>query len=176
MRIILSVAIAGIILGVNVPAMADTDTQSSQGYVPSQSAPAPSLYNAGPTAKPYVAGKNAPSYSYNTNAKPFGFDANGEGNSTVGSITPEQAIAMRAQRDAQAQAYEKQYLENLQKQRAAGSGYLPPEAAAVYQTGADGVRRLVMPEEEKPAPKKRRVVKREQDNPLSTPPRLFNVQ
>lgn len=132
-------------------------TNNSGGMVP--------YYNnsAQPVPQAMVAGKNAPSYSYNRGAQPYN-NFNSMGNTNGAPMSPQDAASMRAQRDQQAQLYQQQYYQQAQNMGQAGMG-------GAYNT----LQNAVAPQQQQPAVKTtKRLVYRESDNPLSTPPRLFN--
>jgi hypothetical protein len=122
-------------------------------------------------------GRNAPSYSFNsgsTNAGnvPYGFDPRSfptGGN----SLSPQEAARLSAQRDAQAQLYEQEYLARLQAASDLQRNNLMLGQMQNLQNGGF-VNPFIGQAEEDEKPKKRRVVYGERNNPLQTPPRLFN--
>lgn len=119
-----------------------------------------------------VAGKNAPSYNFNNNAY-TGFGSNSLANvSSIGSLSPEQASALRAQRDAQAAAYERDYLAQLTQ---SGTGGAASGGSSAYQGSAFSNLYTGNQDQTQKPPVKRRVVYNERNNPLTTPPRLFSI-
>lgn len=187
MRYILSIAALALIAAAPLPAAAQNNTGTTTGYqqqymVPMYLAPNTAAYgtqngttpvynNAGQPLplNQMVAGRDAPSYNYNNNAY-TGFNANPLSNITsVGSLTPQQSQMMAAQRDAQAAAYQNEYIAQLQRNMA------PPADAtgsSAYQGSA--FNQLYTGNQQQRPPTKRRVSYNQRNNPLATPPRLFN--
>lgn len=178
MRLKLSVAVVGFLLAGGVCAHAQAPQTSyysnatNPAYGGQQPAPVP-FYNNGANAQPFsmeqmIAGKNAPSYNYGNNGaqQPYGFN-NGANMDMSGSLSPAQVEMLRAQRNAAAQNFEAQYLANMQQQMGANG-------ASQYQGNAFSQLYNKATEDDEPAPKKRRVVYKEKNNPLITPPRLFD--
>ena len=180
MRIRLSIAVLGLSMAGIVPAMAQNNVQTGQTYYNAPIYNAPQgysqtqgnvpIYNSGNVQplpmQQMIAGQNAPSYNYNT-VQPYGTN---NSNTYGGAITPEQANAIRASRNAQAQAYEAQYMQQLQQQ---AQGIAPNNNSSAYQGNAFS--QLYNREDDADkVPTKRRVVYNERNNPLITPPRLFN--
>ncbi len=173
-------AILGVTLAIAIPAFAQTNAQNTQTYNAQPVYNAAPVYNSGANVQPYsmqqaIAGKNAPSYNYNPNPQPYNFNATGNqnayGSNAFGAMTPEQATMLRAQRDAQAQAYQAQYMEQLRAQQQGGvysnsSAYQGNAFSQLYNSFGQ--------KDEEKVPTKRRVVYREKNNPLIEPPRLFN--
>jgi len=121
-----------------------------------------------------IAGKNAPSYNYNNNAYTGFGGSNPLSNVTsIGSLTPQQEAMVRAQRDAQAAAYQRDYLAGLGQQ---GTTPVPTSTGSSgYQGEAFSQLYNGIGQEQQQAPVRRRVVYREKNNPLTTPPRLFSI-
>ena len=151
---------------------------------------APQLFVApggAPTANPYfntqaqpmpmeqmVAGRNAPSYDFggNTNAfTGFGGGANTGGYVSNGIMTPEQAQLFNRQREAAALAAQNEYLANLQQQAQMQQQQQQMVAPMTQQQNFSAP---FFGGQQQAAPVQRRVVYRERNNPLATPPRLFN--
>lgn len=193
MRLFVSLAVVGIMASASLPAMAQqqTPTTSGVGYTtqPTYANPlynstsnsyyqagnggAP-IYNNSPSARPLplqqmVAGKDAPSYSYGKGQAYNNF-ADPLANMDITSMSPDQARMVRAQRNARAQQAQADYLASLQGQQppggmVTGNSQYAPTAGQTYN-------QFTQPEQQKP--KQRRVVYNEKNNPLVTPPRLFN--
>jgi len=128
-----------------------------------------------------------PSYSYNDNNSFTNFGGNGNSSTSIGIVSPEQATALRRQREAQAAAYQRELLsraqtpaqmlpsgnaQQLQAQpgqqaqaNAEGSSYQGRAFEHLY-AGEEGTARR---------PVQRRVLYKELNNPLAEPPRLFNL-
>lgn len=191
------VAVLGFLMMAGVHAQAQT--QDNLYYNPQSSGGVP-IYNNGTNAQPFpmeqvVAGRNAPSYDYNP-VKPYGVDT-GAGN----SLTSDQIEMLRAQRNAAAQNFEAQYLASLQQQRMGQFGQVPQmgqlgQAGPIGQLGGGQLGQLgqlgmnaasqlpgnpfgqlyggMTENGEKQAPRKRKVVYKEKNNPLIIPPRLFD--
>ncbi len=137
------------------------------------------FYNNSPSARPLalnqmVAGKDAPSYNYNRNQSYNGY-GDPLANMDMSAMTPEQARLVRAQRNARAQQAQAGYLASLQaqKQQQLQMQQQPGALTNPYLQGAGQMyNQFAEPEPEKP--KQRRVVYKEMNNPLVTPPRLFD--
>jgi len=168
-----------LVLGVAaLPATAQTLMNTNTGgpvtYGGSASAP---VYNTNAMPITTQPGRNAPSYTFNsgsTNAGnvPYGFDPRSfptGGN----SLSPQEAARLTAQRDAQAQLYEQDYLARLQAASDMQRNNLLLGQMQNLQNGGF-INPLTGKPEEEEKPKKRRVVYGERNNPLQTPPRLFN--
>ena len=190
MRLILSLAVLGMVVSATVPALAQntTTTTNNQGYVPSApvvyvpmynsagttyynpgTAGAP-VYNNNPTTAPLpmeqmVAGKNAPSYTSRNNNAYTGFGADPLANADLSSLSPEQSQMIRAQREAIAQKAQAEYLASLQQGQ---GGVISPYT----QGAAQMYNQFNQPQQQ--APVQRRVLYKQLNNPLVTPPRLFN--
>ena len=177
MRFPFGMIMAGFVAFMAVPAMAQTAYQTTNTgvpiYVPSTTGQAYTTTQTGVTpfynntAQPLplqqmVAGKNAPSYNFKNQVQPY--NLNTASMNSNGALTPDEVDRIRASRDAQAQAYQKQFLEqsaqNGQPQTIGGA------MGNAYNS--------LMPTQDKPKPTKKRLVYRESANPLSAPPRLFN--
>ncbi len=146
-------------------------TPSSQTYyAPTNNGSVPVYNNAANTPslplEQMVAGKNAPSYNYNQTTQPYTF---GAGTSGPNAFTAEQEAQVQAQYQAQLQA-QQQYINSLYQQNPAGG---QPGAAAVANGLTGGIFGTT-PSDQAAAPKQRRLVYRERNNPLSAPPLLFN--
>ncbi len=179
MRLSLALGVAGFVLCSAGGAMAQ-QYQTTNGpvvYVPSTSgqeyyATGNSVPFYNNTAQPLsmdqlVAGKNAPSYNYNT-TKPYNLAPNNFGNGGQGPLTGDQIQQMRAARDARAQQYEAEYMQRLADQNVPVEGM-----AATAQNAREYYNGLTQPEPQA-KPKKKRLVYRQDANPLQAPPRLFN--
>lgn len=193
MRLFVSFAVLGIMVSASVPAMAQQTTTTPQtGYVAQQpiytmpvynssstnyyqpGTNGTPVYNNSPSAQPFamnqmVAGQNAPSYNYNRNKSYGNFGSDPLANMDLSSMTPEQARLVRAQRNARAQQAQADYLASLQGQQPPGGMV---NNANPYTQAGQMYNPFAAPEKEKP--KQRRVVYNEKNNPLVTPPRLFN--
>lgn len=204
MRFCLSVAVFVSVLASGFPVQAQQQQQQRSSYVYSgnygsgapvyngaqgaASGAGTSLYNSGTNLQllpmqRMIAGQNAPSYTYrgqnqgtqpytNYNAGPLSLDP-----SAIGSLTPEQAQLIREQRNAQANAYQQQYLEQL-RQRDLNNPYLLQQqeqmmnGSSQYQ-GSQFSQLYANAGQKKPQVK-RKVIYNELNNPLVEPPRLFN--
>jgi hypothetical protein len=191
MRLFASVALLGLMVA--MPAMAqNTYTTTNTGGVPGSAVYAVPMYNGVSGATQYqtglngapvynnaaqqplplnqlAAGKNAPSYNYNTANQAYtGFTGgNVMAGADLANLTPEQRRMIDQQAAARA-AQEQAYLNSLQQQQAQQQGQMNP-----YLQGATQMyNNFNQPEQQKP--KQRRVVYNERNNPLTTPPRLFN--
>jgi len=156
-----------------------SNTQTRQPTSFGGTAMAP-VYNTAPM--PMVQGqpgRNAPSYSFNNNRDgmanpPAGFDPRSFPTMN-NSLSPEESARITAQRNAQAQMYEQDYLARLQAASELQRNNLLMGQMMNMQGGAmpGGFVNPFAPKEEE-KPKKRRVVYGERNDPLQTPPRLFN--
>jgi hypothetical protein len=154
---------------------------------------APQLYVAPggvPTASPYfntqaqplpmeqmVAGRNAPSYDFNGSANTFTGFGSGTGNTgyvSGGIMTPEQAQLFNRQREAAALAAQNEYLASLQQQSQMQQQQQPQAAPMMMQQTQNFAAPFLGGQGQAAAPMRRRVLYREMNNPLATPPRLFN--
>lgn len=181
-----AVMVAGI-----APAFAQNNTGTANPYGTTttiQPYATPQLYVAPggtPTANPYfntqaqpmpmeqmVAGRNAPSYNFGGDSNAytgFGGGTGSGGYNSIGVMTPEQAQLFNRQREAAALAYQNEYLAGLQQQAQ------PQQQAAPMQQQQQNFAAPFMGGQQQAAPPvRRRVVYREMNNPLATPPRLFN--
>lgn len=201
MRLIVSLVVLGLAVSASAPAMAQQTTTTTSGYgymqpngfVPQQpvytspvynqtsnsyyqpNKTGTPVYNNSSSARPLplqqmVAGKNAPSYSYGGNQAYSQYGSDPLANMDIASMSPEQARLVRAQRNARAQQAQADYLASLQGQQPPGG--MVTNNSSYAQTSGQIYNQLVAPEKEKP--KQRRVVYNEKNNPLVTPPRLFN--
>jgi len=176
MRFGLVLSVAGFVLCGSTAAMAQTYYQTNgtpifvpmtgaQGYTTTQTGAVP-FYNNNTQPLPMdqlVAGKNAPSYNFG-GTQPYNSFGGSMTNSN-GVLTPEAVAQLRAQRDAQAQQYEQQFLQSGQANNQQGTLGAVQNAYNSF-TGQ---------QQQQPArPVKRQLVYRQQDNPLAAPPRLFN--
>ena len=182
MRLFVSLAVFGLMVSSALPAMAqqNSGTGTSADYsVPMYNDAGAAYYNNttgtapvyNSTARPLplnqmVAGKNAPSYNYNKTQPYNNFGGDPLAGADLSALSPEQARLIRAQRDANAQRAQAEYMATLQQQQQGG-------AANPYLQGAGQMyNQFAQPTPKAPA--KRRVVYKEKNNPLVTPPRLFN--
>lgn len=183
MRFFHVLGVAGLVLsGFSVPAMAQQSGKSGSylyvpstgatGYAPRGASGAVPFYNN--TAQPLpmdqlVAGKNAPSYNYRNQVQPYNLGPQRGGE---GTMTAEQFEQMRSSRDQRAQQYENEYLQRLADRDAAlntGNQQAGGAGQGTYASGTQAYNNV------QPAPKKKkRLVYREDANPLAAPPRLFN--
>lgn len=197
MRYILSLAVLGLAVSAGVPAFAQQQQQQpSYTYQSQQQNTNPIFNNLGTyrdniNNNPYynsganlqmlpmqqmIAGKNAPSYAFGNRQQQQQANLynNGGGflDGAMGGISPEQANAIRAQRNANAAAYQQQYFESVnqreaqqyaqQQQGMAGSQYQGSQFNQLYT------------DNQQPRPVKKKVIYNELNNPLKEPPRLFN--
>lgn len=199
MRTILSLAILGILAGA-VPAFAQQQQQQSSYTYGSQRNNNPvynsfsdyqdnpnrdglysqNVYNSGANRQilpldQMVAGRNAPSYAYGgnqqrTQANLYG-NGGGFGNMS-GALSPDQARQLRSQRDANAQAYQQQYMDSLRQQQQ-NNPYPNPQMAGSQYQGSQFEQ--LYAENDEPKPVKRKVLYKQLKNPLKEPPRLFNT-
>ncbi len=180
MRLKLSLAVIGLLLAGSAPALAQNE-QNSNYYgsaAPTYAAPTGNystngvVYNSGSVTplpmQQMIAGKNAPSYNYGT-AQPY--NSGYSGNTSIGSLTPEQAAAQRAQRDAQAQAYQQQYMASIQQQSMQPNAATPNQQQGAF---AQMYNNMTGGQEQQP-PVKKRVVYNGRPSPLVEPPRLFKT-
>jgi hypothetical protein len=188
MRLFVSVAILGLVF--SMPAMAQ-NTNTNTGTPSGPVVYAVPMYNGVNGATQYqggvngapiynnasqqplplnqmAAGKNAPSYNYN-NTQPYTGFMGGDpmAGADMANLTPEQRRMIDQQAAARA-VQEQAYLANMQRQQAQQQAQTNP-----YMQGANQMyNNYTQPEQQKP--KQRRVVYNERNNPLVTPPRLFN--
>lgn len=139
---------------------------SQQGYGTTQSGNVPVYNNLGSPLPmdQMIAGKNAPSYNYNA-PKPYNLNPTTYGN---GVLTADQVARARAERNARAQQYAQEYM-----QQATESQY--GQQAQQAMGGVANAYGNYMEPQQTQKPKKKRLVYREQDEILQTPPRLFNI-
>jgi hypothetical protein len=118
-----------------------------------------------------VAGKNAPSYDYSRSAATQNYNPYGSGPSS-GSYVPQGTLTPEQQRDLQEQYLEQQaFYQQMGQQQGIGTqqGGGTFEEQLAKLTGKSNA------EDEKPKDRKvKRVVRNALNNPLATPPRLFN--
>jgi hypothetical protein len=197
MRYILSLAVLGLAVGAGAPAFA----QQQQGQQPSyvyqgqqQQNNNPVFNNLGTYREninnnPYynsganlqmlpmqqmVAGKNGPSYAFGNRQEQQQNSLYGDGGfgGGVGGISPQQANALRAQRNANAAAYQQQYFNSVNQREA--------QQYAQQQQGMTGSQyqgaqfNQLYTDNQQPKPVKKKVIYNELNNPLKEPPRLFN--
>lgn len=189
MRLFVSLATLGMAFAMPAAMAQQTTTTTTQPQV----VYAVPMYNASPNnyyqngvgntapvynnanAQPYamnqmVAGKNAPSYNYSKTNAYTGFTNTGDPlvGADFANLTPEQSRYIEQQRQFRLQQEQQAYLQQqgqFQQQ--------PQQQAAGYMQGLNqGYNPFVEPEK----PKQRRVVYKERNNPLVTPPRLFNPE
>jgi hypothetical protein len=136
------------------------------GYAPQGTTGAVPFYNN--TAQPLpmdqmIAGKNAPSYSYRNEIKPYNL---GNQSSGDGTMSAEDFMRARSSRDQRAQQYENEYLQRLAARDAALNGNSQASAGQGYSASSS-----IQQAQPK---RKKRLVYREDANPLAAPPLLFN--
>jgi len=193
MRLFVSLAVLGLV-SATVPAMAQQTTTTTQPQamygVPMYNSTGNSYYQGTPSGAPVynnggarplplnqiVAGKNAPSYNYNQNNAYTGFGASGNplAGADYGNLTSEQSRYIDQQREYRAQQEQQAYMQSMQQvqQQQQTWQQQPQQGAVGYMQGLNqGYNPFAQPEEK---PKQRRVVYNERNNPLATPPRLFN--
>jgi hypothetical protein len=165
---------ASITLVATLPAHAQSSYQTvtpSGGYVytGNQNTSAAPIYNSGAQPIPMqqmIKGKNAPSYNFRGKTQPY--NNFGTMSNKSGPMTLEEAERMRAMRDQQAMEYERNRIAKVNAQNAAPANQMTQglgQYGQMYQslTGT----------QQQPA-RKKRLIQREDDNPLRAPPRLFN--
>ncbi len=204
MRFGLSLAVLGALLASAMPVHAQQQQQQQPSYVYGGSTPSAPLYNSTGNyttqtnggsfynsganlqmlpMQQMVAGKNAPSYSYRGGqgqVQPYNYNSAGMLDpSMMGSLSPEQARMARDQRNANAAAYQQQYLEQL-RQRDMNNPYAVQQqdpnmmnGASQYQ-GAQFSQLYANSDQPKPQVK-RKVLYNQLNNPLVEPPKLFNT-
>lgn len=173
MRLKLSLVALGILMSVAVPVQAQQTGQPTgynAGYQyqqpMTQTAP---LYNGGVNVQPYYMNQQGTG-GYNNSPAPFNFNGgynNSMGNAgSIGAMTPEQAAYVRMQREAAAQLYQQQYMQQMQQ----------PPGATSNQVGIYNQTNPYYPgqQQQQSVPTKRKVVYNQRNNPLTVPPRLFN--
>lgn len=169
MRFGSTLMVAGLALLAATSAQAQTSYQAvtpSGGYVytgPDVSSYSP-IYNT--NAQPLsmeqaIKGKNAPSYSFKNSKQPYNF---GTTDAKRGPMTSEEASRMRMLRDQQAILEE--------EKRAA---IINAQNAAPAQQGYNNLTQFLPGgQQQQQRPTKKRLVYREDADPLRAPPRLFN--
>lgn len=171
MRLGSTILVAGLAVLTAGSAQAQTSYQAttpSTGYVytGNQNTASP-IYNTNSQPLPMqqmIKGKNSPSYNFKGSSQPYNF---GTRDDKSGPMTVEEADRIRAMRDAQAAEYEKNLVARINAQNAAPNG----------QAGTNGYGdlRQFLPGAQQPQPqRKKRLVYREDADPLRIPPRLFN--
>ncbi len=192
MRPVFSAVLFGLALCAAAPVWAQNNTATTNPYmVPlyngagstaysTQNGQAPVYNNTGAPfpMEQMIAGKNAPSYNYNranSRAQASIYGGNYLSGGNGGALTPQEAEAIRAQRNAQAQAYQAEYMASLQQQAAMqaqqngvnSSLYQGSQFSNLYSSsqGEGAVKK----------PTQRRVIYKEKNDPLVTPPPLFNL-
>ena len=188
MRLFVSVAMLGLMAA--VPAMAQqTNTNAptaptgpmiyavpvynGMSGTPQYQQGTPTFYNNAAQAplplNQLAAGKNAPSYNYNNSGQTpayTGFTGNNPlSGMDYANLTPEQRRYLDQQEAARYQ--QQQYLQQQQQQQRAQQQL----GQANSYLGGGSLNPFAQPEQK---PKQRRVVYNERNNPLVTPPRLFN--
>lgn len=198
MRYILSLAVLGLAVGAGAPAYAQQQQAQQPSYVyqGQQQNTNPVYNNLGTyrpntTNSPYfnsaanlqmlpmqqmIAGKNAPSYAYGGRQEQqqnglFGGDGGFLGGG-MGGISPEQANAIRAQRNANAAAYQQQYFDSVNQREA--QQYAQQQAGMVGSQYQGSQFNQLYTDNQQPKPVKKKVIYNELNNPLKEPPRLFN--
>ena len=170
MRFGSTLMVAGLALLAATSAQAQTSYQAmtpSGGYVytgPDASSYSP-VYNT--NAQPLsmqqaIKGKNSPSYSFKNSRQPYNF---GTTDAKGGPMTMEEATRLRALRDQQAIDYDRELTAKINAQNAAPAQQGYYNNLSQFLPGA---------QQQPPRPTKKRLVYREEANPLRTPPRLFN--
>lgn len=191
MRLFVSLAVLGLGFAA-APAMAQqttttTTTQPQVVYaVPMYNSSPNNYYQSGvggtspvynnANAQPYamnqmVAGKNAPSYNYNRTNAFTGFTNTGDplAGADFANLTPEQSRYIEQQRQYRLQQEQQAY---LQQQGQFQQQQSQQQAGNYMQNLSQGYNPFAEPEK----PKQRRVVYKDRNNPLVTPPRLFNPE
>lgn len=157
----------------SLPAQAQTTAQQPTYYVvPSGGAAnsSGSLFNQNAQPLPLqqmIAGQNAPSYNYGGTQAYTGSSSR---NTSIGVMSPAEARAYNQQREANALAYQNQYLASLGQ---SAMGQQQPTNSSAYQGSAYS--KLYANSQEKKVPTKRRVLYKSMNDPLAAPPRLFNI-
>lgn len=139
---------------------------SQQAYGATQSGGAPVYNNQGQPLPmdQLIAGKNAPSYNYNA-PKPYNLNPTTYGN---GVMSAEQVEQARAARNARAQQYAQEYMQQANESQFGQQAQQSIGGAANAYGNYTG-------QQQPQKPKKKRLITREQDQILQTPPRLFNI-
>jgi hypothetical protein len=187
MRLFVSFAILGLACAA-MPAMAQqTTTQPQVVYtVPMYNSSPNSYYQPGvggspiynnSGAQPYamnqmIAGKNAPSYNFNNNTAYTGFTNTGNplAGADLANLTPEQSRYIEQQRLYRVQQEQQAFLQQQQAQQQQAWQQPQQQVNSYMQNLNQGYNPFM--EQEKP--RQRRVVYKERNNPLVTPPRLFD--
>jgi hypothetical protein len=189
MRFALSAAVLALIVSVS-PALAQNQ-QGNVQYVPVYNAGNNPVYfaatpqggtpvynntSAPPVPlKQMIAGKNAPSYVYKdpSQVQPYNFQSGGNAYQPQGTMTPQEEAAIRAQQ------YQEQLMNSL-GQNGQNMGGVSTEQSILAGGGApiDFSTLTGGPfgntQQQQARPTKKRVLYKERNNPLVTPPRLFN--
>lgn len=213
MRFGMSAAVLAFVLAYGPPAHAQQQQQQSSyvygggntnsvplyngvaGSAVRQNAGTASIYNSGTSLQmlpmqQMTSGQPASSYTYNhqrQNAQPYTNYNTGPmvlNPNAMGSLSADQARMIREQRNAQANAYQEQYLEQL-RQRDMNNPYLnTPQQQQQMQQLANGASpyqgvqfsQLYADSGQRKPVAKPKVLYNELNNPLVEPPRLFNLQ
>ena len=200
MRYILSLAVLGMVAGAGAPAFAQQQQaqQPSYTYQGQQQNTNPvfnnlgtyrgdvnnsQFYNSGANLQmlpmqQMIAGQNAPSYAFGNRQQKqqAGLYNNGGGfldGGAIGGISPDQANAIRAQRNANAAAYQQQYFESV-NQREAQQYAQQQQGMTGSQYQGSQFNQLYTDNQQPKAAVKKKVIYNELNNPLKEPPRLFN--
>lgn len=159
------------LMAFSAQAQTTTTQQPSYYVVPAGNATSSgSLFNQNAQPLPLqqmIAGQNAPSYNYGTTTQAY--TGSSGRNTSIGVMSPEQARSLNRQREANALAYQNEYLASLGQ---AAMGQQQPTSSSAYQGSAFS---NLYAGEKKKVPTKRRVVNKSMNDPLATPPRLFNL-
>lgn len=136
----------------------------STGYATGTTGAVP-FYNN--TARPLpmdqmIAGKNAPSYTYKNQIQPYNLGTQSMGD---GTMSAEDFMRARSSRDQRAQQYENEYLQRLAARDAALNNPATGQAGAQAYNGGG---------QQAQPKRKKRLVYREDANPLAAPPLLFD--
>ena len=197
MRYILSLAVLGLVAGAGAPAFAQQQQQQPQSYVYGgqqqnnnsiynslgnyrDDINAGAFYNNGANLQmlpmnQMIAGRDAPSYAFGNrqqNQQAGLYGNNGGFGNAMGGLSPDQARQIRAQRDANAQAYQQQYMDSMQQQQMQNNPYAQQNMAGSQYQGSQFSQ--LYAENAEPKPVKKKVIYNELNNPLKEPPRLFN--
>ncbi len=126
------------------------------------------LYNT--NAQPTIPGRNAPSYNFNGNnsnaIQPYSF---GNGSNNFYNASPQQQQGYNGQNQGQF-GYQQQYAGSLQQNANKGATFGQLYNGGTTATTNNGNGQLFQQQ----APTQRRVTYNERNNPLTTPPRLFD--